>query len=351
MSGGVDSSVSAYLLKQQGYDVIGITMLIYDDSAGIQEYGRHACYGPGEKEDLLSAASLCRDLGIPFHSFDLKEEYRREVLDYVREEYLAGRTPNPCVVCNRQVKFGFLTQKAKEAGLDFDFFATGHYARIEREGGRFLLKRAVDRAKDQSYFLYGMKPNQLGMTLFPLGGHTKEEARRIARSIGLKAADRPESQDFVAGGEYATLFSRDDLKGGDIVDVSGNVVGRHRGIIHYTVGQRRGLGVAAGRPLYVVKIDAVRNRLVVGDRDRLFSRGLIAGDLNLIALDRIEEPLSAQVKIRLQHRPAKARIFPQGHHRAKVLFDEPQMTVTPGQSAVFYSGDVVLGGGVIEKAL
>ncbi len=350
LSGGVDSSVAAALLKENGYAVIGITMAIFDGSIRERASKKHACYGPDEKEDIETAASICKRLGIPFHVIDLKKEYKSHVIDYFRNEYLAGRTPNPCILCNKLLKFGFLLEKAKNAGIDFDFFATGHYARIEELGGRFMLKKAKDLSKDQTYFLYTLTPEQLSRTLFPLGGHAKKQVREIARSLGLESADRPESQDFIDGGDYSLLFSKDEVKEGDIVDEEGNILGRHRGIIHYTLGQRRGLGIASVRPLYVVKLDAKENRVVVSERDKLFSDGLIAKDLNLIDVEKIDREYKVTAKIRLKHREANGTVFPHENNKAKIVFNEPQISVSPGQSVVLYSGDIVVGGGIIERA-
>ncbi len=351
MSGGVDSSVAAALLQKNNYAVCGITMEIYDDSLEVAETARHACYGPGEKEDVASAAAICRKLKIPFHTVDLRQEYQDHVINYFRNEYLQGKTPNPCVVCNQKLKFGFLLEKARQAGLDFDYFATGHYARILKSGSRLVLKRAIDRAKDQTYFLYGLTPRQLAHTLLPLGDHTKQQVREIARSLALQTADREESQDFIDGGDYSVLFDKNEINAGDIVDLTGQVLGKHRGIIHYTIGQRRGLGVASHRPLYVSRIDAVNNRIIVSDQETL-SKGLLATDLNLIGVDRIEQPLKGvRVKIRLRHRAADATVYPTKGYQTKILFKEPQMSVTPGQSAVIYAGDTVLGGGIISTAI
>jgi len=351
LSGGVDSSVAAALLKEKGHDVVGITMEIYDSSLSIKESRKHACYGPGEKEEVEKAASVCKTIGIPFHVLDLKKEYRQHVIDYFRGEYLKGRTPNPCVVCNKKLKFGFLLEKAKDAGITFEAFATGHYAEIANSGGRYLLKRAVDRSKDQTYFLYTLTPEELSRTLFPLGGFTKQQVREMARSLKLETAGDPESQDFIAGGDYASLFTEEEIKEGDIVDEKGEILGKHRGIIHYTIGQRRGLGIAAPQPLYVVKIDAENNRIVVSDRAKAFSEGLIATDLNLINLERLDRPYRIKAKIRLNHKETEATVFPHENDRAKVLFESEQMSVTPGQSIVFYDDDIVLGGGIIERAL
>jgi tRNA-specific 2-thiouridylase len=351
LSGGVDSSVAAALLKEKGYAVRGITMQIFDGSLEFKEGHKHACYGPGETEDFKAAESVCKKLNIPFDVIDLREQYRDFVIDHFRNEYLAGKTPNPCIVCNRRLKFGFLIEKAKKIGADFEFFATGHYARIVKSGGRFLLKKAMDPSKDQSYFLYALTPEQLPHTIFPLGTHTKYQVREMARSFGLTTADRTESQDFIAGGDYSLFFGKDEVKAGEIMDRDGKILGKHRGIIHYTVGQRRGLGIASTRPLYVVKIDAANNRIVVSDREDLYSQGLIAKDINLIALDKIERPYRAKVKIRLNSRAVDATVLPYKNGKLKVLFNKAQMSVTPGQHAVFYDKDIVIGGGVIQKAL
>ncbi len=351
LSGGVDSSVAAALLQKQDYAVCGITMEIYDDTLGVDESAKHACYGPGEKEDVESAAAICRKLKIPFHTIDLRQEYQNHVIQYFRNEYLGGKTPNPCVVCNQKLKFGFLLEKARQAGLEIDYFATGHYARIEKAGGRFLLKRAADGSKDQTYFLYGLTQQQLARTLLPLGDHAKQQVREIARSLGLQTADREESQDFIDGGDYSILFAENEIKAGDIVDEAGQVLGKHRGIIHYTIGQRRGLGIASDRPLYVRRIDAAHNRIIVSEQEYL-SKGLVATDLNLISVDRIEKPLNdVQVKIRLRHKAAEATVYPPEGNQTQILFNDPQMSVTPGQSAVIYAGDTVLGGGIISAAL
>jgi len=351
LSGGVDSSVAAALLKKQGFDVVGITMMIFDGPCTMKEDERHGCYGPGESEDVIAAESICNKIGIAYHVIDLRKEYRTHVINHFREEYLAGKTPNPCIVCNCKVKFGFLVDKAKASGIDFDYFATGHYARIENAGERFLLKRAVDRSKDQSYFLYALTSDRLSKILFPLGASTKHQVREVARSLRLQTSERPESQDFVAGGDYTVLFDNDEAAEGNIVDEKGNVLGIHRGIIHYTVGQRKGLGIAVGRPLYVVKIDAENNTIVVSDKENLVANGLIATDLNLIAIDRLDQPHPAEVKIRLNQTAVDAMVFPHNRTKARVQFRESQTAVCPGQHAVFYSGDTVIGGGVIEKAI
>ena len=350
LSGGVDSSVAAALLREQDYAVYGITMEIYDGSDDLDPSAKHACYGPGEKEDVESAAALCEKLRIPFQTIDLRQEYKNYVIDYFRKEYLEGKTPNPCVVCNQKLKFGFLLEKARAAGLDFDYFATGHYARIEKSGSRFLLKRAADRSKDQTYFLYGLTPQQLAHTLFPVGNYTKTQIRKMARSLDLGTAERAESQDFIDGGDYSILFAENEIKAGEIVDEKGQVLGEHRGIVHYTVGQRRGLGIASHQPLYVSKIDAANNRIVVSHHENR-SRGLLATDFNWIAADCIDRPLEVQVKIRLRHKEADATVYPPDGDHTAILFKKAQASVTPGQSAVIYDDDMVLGGGIISAAL
>lgn len=351
LSGGVDSSVAAALLKESGHNVLGISMMIFDDSITVKEDVKHGCFGPGEQEDIAAAASVCEKLGISFHTIDLRKEYQHHVIDHFKDEYLAGKTPNPCIACNQRLKFGFLLERARNSGLMFEYFATGHYARVEKSGNRYLLKRAIDASKDQSYFLYALTSEQLSQTLLPLGALKKHQVREIARSIGLNTAERPESQDFIAGGDYSVLFNEKQIKKGNIVDEAGNVLGKHRGIVHYTVGQRRGLGIAAQRPLYVTRIDALNNLIVVSDREDLIAKGLIAKDINLIAIDKLDRPYPVKVKIRLNQTAVSATVSPDANGKAKILFDEPQLSVCPGQHAVFYSDEVVVGGGVIQKAI
>jgi tRNA-uridine 2-sulfurtransferase len=348
LSGGVDSSVTAALLMREGYELCGLSMQIYDEEIKIDTAGKNACYGPNKENDLASARAICDNLGIPFHIIDLRQEFTKNVIEYFRCEYLAGRTPNPCIVCNRKLKFGFMLDKALETGIKFDWFATGHYARIAEENGRYLLKRPLDTSKDQTYFLYSLSQHQLSRTMFPLGEYHKSEVREIARSIGLHTSERPESQDFISGGDYTPFFEKKDIRGGDIVDKDGRVLGRHRGIIYYTIGQRKGLGIAAPRPLYVSEIDVKNNRIIVSDQADIMSKTMTVKDINLISVDALDKPVKADIKIRVQHKAAPAEIFGIGDGKAKVVFNEPQLAITPGQSAVFYVDDVVLGGGVIE---
>jgi len=351
LSGGVDSAVAAALLKEEGYEVTGVTMAIWDGKASGEAGGRHACYGPGETEDIEDARRVAQRLGIPFYVFDLKSEYRASVLDYFRRQYLAGRTPNPCVMCNRWVKFGALMEKARHRGIEFDYFATGHYARVEYDGtrGRYLLKKARDWRKDQSYFLYYLSQEQLGRCLFPLGTYLKEEVRSMARNLRLTIHAKPESQDFAAGG-YLSLLEGSPQPG-PIMNRQGEILGQHRGIVFYTIGQRRGLGLAAGKPLYVTAIDREKNVIVVGTEEEVLGHSLVASGANWIAIEELTEPLQAKAKIRYRHQEAEAGVTPLDSGKVRVEFKEPQRAITPGQGVVFYNGDTVVGGGTIEQGL
>ncbi|HPE90481.1 MAG TPA: tRNA 2-thiouridine(34) synthase MnmA [Spirochaetia bacterium] len=349
LSGGVDSSTALALLAEAGADAFGLSMRIWRPGAAPIAGVGDACYGPGELEDVAAAEALCAGLGVPYRTLDLSAEYEARILGYFKREYLAGRTPNPCVRCNQEMKFGFLLERARSAGLDFELFATGHYARIEDRAGRPTLRRAADETKDQSYFIHRLSPATLSGVAFPLGGMTKAEVRAEARRLGLEAADKPESQDFIPGG-YGALF--DEQEPGDIVDEKGNVLGRHRGIVNYTIGQRRGLGVSTGpEPLYVAALDAERNRVVVTGDERLFCSGIEGGDAILHAEELAGASFEAFVRIRQNHRPAKALVTVDGE-AARVEFASAQRAAAPGQSAVFYDADgFVLGGCVIERAL
>ncbi len=351
MSGGVDSSVAAALLRDQGFRVVGLTMAIWDESVSLpEEVSRHACWGPGEAEEIETARRVAAQIGIPFEVMDLRAAYRAEVIEHVRREYLAGRTPNPCVRCNQRLKFGFLLEQARRSGIAFDRFATGHYARIIERSGRFFLAKALARAKDQSYFLAFLPAERLRELMFPLGDKKKSEVRKIAAKLGLAVADRPESQDFIGTGDYGVLFSPDEALPGDIVDESGAVLGRHRGIVHYTVGQRRGVGVATGRPCYVLAIDAARNRIIVGPKRRLLGRGFVGREVNWLVPPSSVGFLAA-VRIRNTHREAPALVTV-SEDRIVVRFNEPQLAITPGQAAVLYDeNETVLGGAIIEKVI
>lgn len=346
MSGGVDSSVAAALLKEQGYEVAGVTMTIWSGGAA-PEMTRRGCYGP-EDEDIQDARKVAERLQIPLHIFDLAHEYRVQVLDYVRQEYLRGRTPNPCVRCNRLIKLDRLISKARAAGIEFSCVGTGHYARVEKsaQNRRYLLKKAKDIRKDQSYFLFNLSQEQLGRSLFPLGEYSKNEVRQLAAKFGLTVRDKPESQDFVTGSYTSALGI--EPHPGPVLDTDGRRLGEHRGIPFYTIGQRKGLGIAAGKPLYVVDLDRDNNAVTVGLKERLLRNELTCCELNWIAIDSLEGPITAQAKIRYSLYEAEAVITPLPEQRAHVKFAEPQMAVTPGQSIVFYRGDLVLGGGLIE---
>ncbi|MBN1474146.1 MAG: tRNA 2-thiouridine(34) synthase MnmA [Syntrophaceae bacterium] len=340
MSGGVDSSVAALLLCEAGYDVTGATMLL----------GVHQDSGqPGRFTDEAAndAAAVCAQLNIGHLTFSFADLMEEKVIGKFIKEYSRGRTPNPCVDCNRHLKFGALVNKARELG--FDYLATGHYARIEKDNNAWHLLRPKDRIKDQSYFLYVIRANDLPFILFPLGDLSKDEVRKKAKKAGLKTAHRTESQDicFVPEGKYGRVFSDRGIVStpGDILDTEGNILGRHKGIIHYTIGQRGGLGVSAKQPLYVLEIDARENQVVVGRKEDLLSSVLIAGELNLLS-DNF--PAQLEAKIRYRKKPAPCRVEKTGD-KLKVVFEEPQESITPGQSVVFYNGEEVIGGGLIES--
>ena len=353
LSGGVDSSVAAWLLLRDGWRVTGLTMSIWDGSVPIPDLGISGCFGPGEARDLEAAKEIAARLGIEHRVVALAEQYKKTVLDYFREEYLAGRTPNPCVRCNQRMKFGFLIDQARAQGAAFDKFATGHYARtrFDEARGRWQLLRGKDAGKDQSYFLSRLKQEQLADLIFPLGELRKGEVKELARELGWgDLAEKDESQDFIECDDYSVLFQQGDAPPGDFVTRAGTVLGRHRGIIHYTIGQRKGLELGGGgTPLYVVEIDAARNRVVVGPREELHARALVAGDLNWVGwAGAPTEPFRCEVQIRQRHKAAPATVTATDG-RLRAVFDEPQLSVTPGQIAVFYAGDVVLASGAIEK--
>ncbi len=351
MSGGVDSSLTAALLVQQGYDVIGATMQIWDSER--EDADERGCCSLTAVGDARRVADK---LGIPYYVLNFRQMFQETVVDYFIAEYAAGRTPNPCIACNRHVKFAGLLQKALALGAEY--VATGHYARIgyDEGRGRYLLRKGVDPAKDQSYALYHLNQHTLKHFLMPLGDYTKVETRRLAREFGLAVADKPDSQEicFVPDDDYQAFLAEKapaSLKPGDIVDTRGRVLGSHQGLPLYTVGQRKGLGIAAGRPLYVVALDTEHNQLVVGDDDDVFASELIAGDLNLIALDALPDRLETAAKIRYSAREAPAVVTPLPGGRARVAFSSPQRAITPGQSVVFYAGDVILGGGIIDSVV
>jgi tRNA-uridine 2-sulfurtransferase len=345
LSGGVDSSVTAALLNDKGYEVIGATMKIWDDSFRSTGTGS-ACFGKEEERDLEDISKLCEHLKIKFEIVDLSKEFKEIVLKYFQEEYHEGKTPNPCVICNANLKFKLLLDRAKDSGIDFDYFATGHYAKVEfdKTKNRYILKKAAYLNKDQSYFLTFLTQEQLSKVMFPLGEYTKEEVREIARKFGLHIHDKEESQDFYSG-DYQDLLK--PMKKGNIVDTGGNILGKHNGLSHYTIGQRRGIGISSTKPLYVVGIDKEKNHIIVGEENFLFKSKFFIKNVNWISIEKPVERIEAKVRIRYRHDEALARITPEGD-KYLVEFYEDQKSITPGQIAVIYDDDVVLGGGVIE---
>ena len=350
MSGGVDSSVAAALLHEQGYEVIGVTM---------QLWGKDVCVSSGTRlccsvRDAMDAKAVARRLGIRHETLELVETFRARVIDYFVDSYREGLTPNPCIACNDHIKFGSLLEHADR--LEAPLIATGHYARSahDPERGRVALRRAADPAKDQSYVLFNLTQEQLARARFPLGEMSKPQVRSLARSLGFETAEKPDSQDicFVRDRDK-NGFLRNALnveqEPGPITDADGNVLGSHQGLLGYTIGQREGLGIAAGRPLYVVAMDQPNNRLIVGSREDLMSAALRAERLNWVSIPPPQEPLRASAKIRSRHEPAAAWVIPDAANAVHVEFDEPQQAITPGQAVVFYEGEVLLGGGWIAR--
>lgn len=340
MSGGVDSSLVAHLMAERGCKVVGVTMKVYDGSIAFPEGAGNGCYGPDEEEDEAACRRMCEKLQAEYVVIDLSKPYGKEVLDYFKREYMQGRTPNPCLRCNPLIKFGLLPMALRERGYHFDYYVTGHYARLlspygEAEQGVYLAP-GLDPFKDQSYFLQRVGQDILKITRFPLGSLRKEEVRQLARERGLEVAEKKDSQDFVAKEDYETLFARDGLKAGNIVDSQGRVLGEHRGIVRYTIGQRRGVGVSTGtEPLYVVALDAVKNQVVVGHEKELFSKAL-EGSQSVWAPGFGNEPFRALAKIRLASKPAWALVEPRPDGTVRVMFDEAQRAIAPGQSVAFY---------------
>lgn len=341
LSGGVDSSTAAAILHQQGYDVIGLTLWLMK--------GKGQCCSEG----MIDAAKLCEELGIPHHIVDSREVFERQIVNYLVAGYSDGITPLPCSQCNKAVKFGPMIDYA-QTELGCDRIATGHYARIQYDDvtGRYQLQRAVDRSKDQSYFLYDLPQAVLARVLFPLGEYPKTETRRIAAEFGLHTADKPESQDLCLveanGSMQAFLDKYITPQKGEIVDQSGKVLGYHEGVHHYTIGQRKGLGVAHSEPLYVVALDAARNRVVVGDRAATLATECTVKRVNWVAIAAPTTPIRADVQIRYRAAAVPATVIPLDDDRVRIVFDTPQSSITPGQAAVWYEGEILLGGGAIE---
>ncbi len=360
MSGGVDSSTTALLLKEQGHEVTGAAMAIWGKTGiykaiqkkldKLEKRPTHgACLGPDEKEDIEAARKICKEIGIDFHVFDCAKQYETIVLENFKNEYAIGRTPNPCIWCNSLIKFDVLPNLAKMNGIEFDKFATGHYARINKENGRYIIKRGINPKKDQSYFLYRLKQEQLEKIILPLGDYTKEEIRDKARSFGLTVADKPDSQDFYEG-DYNDILQLKE-KTGNIVDLDGKILGEHKGFWNYTIGQRKGLMVSAKEPLYVVRLDADKNEVVVGFKDKTMKNKLKATKLNWVKFDTPEKEFKCSAKIRSTQEPTVVTVKVQGEDSISVEFEDMQKSIATGQSIVLYDGDILLGGGIIDEVI
>lgn len=351
MSGGVDSSVAAWLLKEQGYDVIGVTMQIWqkEDREAAEEKG--GCCGLSAVDDARRVAGALR---IPYYVMNFREEFKARVIDYFLREYLDGRTPNPCIACNRYVKWESLLKRSMDIGADY--IATGHYAKIERlENGRYALRTSISGEKDQTYALYNLTQEQLSRTLMPVGDYSKEEIRKMAKDIGLSVAGKPDSQDicFVPDGDYGSYIQEhagSEIRPGDFVLSDGTVVGRHRGIAHYTVGQRKGLGLSLGRPAFVLEIRPQSNEIVVGSNEESMSSHVRAENVSFMSVSDLKEPLRVWAKIRYNHKGAWCMVEKTGEDEILCTFDEPVRAVAPGQAVVLYDGGYVLGGGTITGA-
>lgn len=369
LSGGVDSTLTALLLKNTGCHVIGVTMSLWDGKldVDVNKTLHDSCYGPGEAEDIEQCRKFCEEQGFEYHVIDVKEAYHKEVLEYFKAEYRAGRTPNPCIRCNRYIKFGALQMGIKQLDIDYDYFCTGHYAKIVRpvEGlygtdvRPFMISSAMDQSKDQTYFVYRVPSDVLEKVRFPLANMKKKEVFRLAKEYGLAAAEREESQDFIPEEYFDALFADKPAVPGDIVDLDGKVLGKHRGIEHYTIGQRRGLGVSSSKPLYVHSIDPKNNLVVLASNDDLNADGLIADEFVWPGNIEPKESVEAFVKIRLASKPVPAvisRYEPKNGESFKgqpwkIAFQTPQRAVAPGQSVVMYKDNVIIGGGIISKTL
>ena len=348
MSGGVDSSVAALLLQQKGFDVVGVTMKLYElDHADLPDYYRGCC----TVDDVEDARMVCHRLGVPHYVMNVQQEFQTFVIDYFCAEYQKGRTPHPCIACNDKIKFNFLAHRASV--LKADYVATGHYARIENTERGLSLRKGLDAGKDQSYVLYGMGQKELAHTLMPVGAYSKDDIRQMALEADFPNAQKPDSQDicFIPFGDYkAFLKERITTTDGQIVDAAGDVLGQHNGVEMFTVGQRRGLGLSGGDPLYVLRIEPETNRVVVGPESDLYQQRFWTSRVSYVAGEAPTGPTQVGVKIRYKFEDASAVLEPHADG-ALMRFDQPQRAVTPGQAAVFYQGDVVLGGGIIERDL
>lgn len=351
MSGGVDSSAAAYLLKKAGHEVIGATMSIWDKANDFKNItGKEGCFSPHEEDDVNAAQKVCDKLGIEYHVFDCTAQYKKIVLSNFKQEYLAGRTPNPCVMCNSMIKFAALPLTAEAEGYVFDKFATGHYAKLafDELSQRYQLFQGADRGKDQSYFLYRLSQEQLAKIMLPLGDYSKAEIREIAKEAGFDVADKPDSQDFYSGDINDIL--QQEPQPGNFVTREGKVLGQHNGIWNFTIGQRRGMGIAAEKPLYVIGFNKEKNEVIVGFDDEALQKALIAKDINWLSIAPITGPLQAKARIRSSQVPTEVTLLPQTDGSIRVEFENLQKAIAPGQSVVFYDKDMVLGGGIIDMA-
>lgn len=348
ISGGVDSALCANLLQDEGYEVVCAMMKIYD-GAQISN-AQNSCYGTDKSQDIEDARKICEKLGVEFHLIDCTQDFQELVFDEFRNEYLSGRTPNPCVMCNSKVKFGAFIERVRAQGIKFDKFATGHYARIEfdENSGRYILKRGKNEKKDQSYFLYRLKQEQLAKILFPLGGYEKQETRDMAQEKEIVVAKKPDSQDFFDGNMTELFGVKPEV--GNIVDSKGKILGQHEGIFNYTIGQRKGLKVAYSEPLYVLELNKEKNEVIAGIKSETYFRGLYADDMNWIAFDDLEGEIKAKCKIRSAGSMIDCTVK-KSQEGAEVIFDEPQASIAPSQAVVFYDGDIVLGGGTITSSI
>lgn len=352
MSGGVDSSTVACMLKEQGHDVIGVTMSIWDKNTNFSgNIHADSCFSPHEKEDVAVAEKICRQLNIPYYVIDCSMRYKQMVLENFKSEYKAGRTPNPCVMCNSYIKFRALPEEAAAQGIEFDKFATGHYAQIKQNtaSGRYEIMRGVDKTKDQSYFLYRLNQQQLAQIIMPLGAYTKQQVRQIAADFGLEVSDKPDSQDFYSGDINDILQNEPQI--GNFVTTDGRILGHHQGIWNYTVGQRRGMGIAAARPLYVLGFNKEKNEVIVGFEEECERSGLIADNWCWSAIEGMDKPLECEAKIRSSQQPTAVMATPLNNGKIEVKFYNKQKAIAAGQSVVLYQNDVVLGGGIIESAI
>ena len=347
MSGGVDSSVAVALLKEQGHEIIGIHMKLH--TPPIEERRNKSCCS---LDDTLDARAVCHRMGVPFYVIDFQEEFKKNVIDYFVQEYAQGRTPNPCVMCNQKIKNHYLLEKADELGCDY--LATGHYARIEKNSqGTWQIKKPRDRRKDQTYFLYGTPACELPRLLFPLADYEKPTIREIARHNGLVSAQKPDSQEICFVPQNYRPFVANQLiapaKPGEFLSTSGQVLGEHQGIPYYTVGQRRGLNISGSNPYYVIKLDKEKNQIILGHLEETYVQHIEASEVNWVSIPPIQEPLSVTVKLRYAHRGVKATVIPKENRKVQIVLNIPERSASPGQAAVFYQEDVLLGGGWIDQ--